>query len=391
MKNRFLLISPKTEKHSNLINSTFSILKRKSYQKLPLDALNKLLEIMEGEVYDYVKVLSSYEEQSIEVFVIEVNSILNKKEIELLFKLGIDKLNQFNQNSLGFYIKDWQKVIDVGGIFFWDVLLNESKFSTKNADLFKSNYLPVELSKDGEGVFFEERIINRLVQIGLIEEGDEVIRIIDRGGWENIQNLTATIDIHFQHCDKVMTETLNVTALMPSQPVRPEKLSAIIEQRRLFLKLLKISTTILKSSNGLIYERDIPYSVKKYISSDKNKNVKKIIEETIRIASIVNSGAFDMTNVGYKIKEFEGITDYYEISSETDIALDSDFNLFNVLKTDGEKVYWADLSRNLKKYASLSKESMLELLLKFCHKVFHNYAIKFYKETKKGMAGDVLH
>jgi len=168
--------------------------------------------------------------------------------------------------------------------------------------------------------------------------------------------------------------------------MRPETLSGLIERRRLILELLNIPTTILEASEGLVYERSLPFSVRQYIGNIDNTNIKDVLYSTVKIAVQLDDGYLDNAITNFKIDDQNEISDYYEISSISDIVEDSDMNLLSVLKTDGVEVFWADLSRDLRKYITSDYANNKDLILNFCHKELHSYVEKIYEEIKIKMA-----
>jgi len=393
MNRLFTLITPNGIDKKNEIYSLFiavgaQVIRKKYYKNAPTELISKLLESlanMKEDSSQVIKILKDvYIEKPIEVAVWEVqNDSIDKLQKKYLEYHQIDHILDINLDSLCVFTITDIEANEFGSIFFWQECYDTTKFVTDNEDLFKYVYLPVQLAKDGKGIFFEERIENRLIEIGFIRKSDEIITIIDRGGWENLQNLTARMDVDIKREKNIITETLLVAALVPMPPVKPGNLSKVIQQRKSFLNLLEIPTSVLEASEGLVYERSIPYPIGKYIANPQNKNIKKIVRETALIAAILDSDCFNIANIKIKIDGFNGITDLVEISNYSSIDNEFHFNFIDVLKTDGNSVFWTNLYRNLAEYGPKKSQLNIEKLLSVCHSDLHNYALQAYHKIKE--------
>ena len=395
MKRIFLLISQKgmdkrEHFYSSLSKLNIEIIKKKSYKRFSSSLINEIVKshaiATEGIDANSLDTLLSFENKQIELLILSINNSTLDKLIEIFHNNNIHKLNKISQNSFGGYIETQTEVIELGGKFFWNEFIGVPKFTTNNSDLFRYTYLPVQLAKDGSGIFFEERIVDRLINLGFLLKSDKIISIQDGGGWEDLNNLTASLSVKYDHEGIVLEETIYAKALVPFPPMRPETLSGLIERRRLILELLNIATTILEASEGLVYERSLPFSVRQYIGNIDNTNIKDVLYSTVKIAVQLDDGYLDNAITNFKIDDQNEISDYYEISSISDIVEDSDMNLLSVLKTDGVEVFWADLSRDLRKYITSDYATNKDLILNFCHKELHSYVEKIYKEIKIKMA-----
>lgn len=392
MRRIFTLLTANGIKEGETIYSFFlsigaKAIRKKFFESSPSELMNSLIDVLivlgkhesgiikkQGEIYRY---------SPIEVAIWDIpNRTIAKLNKKYCKNKGIDHILDVTQGSLCLFTKTNAETDKCGGIFFGQECHDKEKFTSANKELFKYVYLPVQLAKDGEGIFFEERIANRLIQMRLIRKDDEIITIRDRGGWEDLNNLTARVDVNIKRKETILTETLLATALVPSPPVTPQNLSEVIQKRKGFLNLLEIPTSVLEASAGLVYERLIPYSIKEYLVNP-NKGIKKIIRETALIAAVLDSGCFNMANVRIKVDGISEITDIVEISNATNIDNAFHLNFVEVLKTDGKTVFWADLYRNLAEYGPTKSELNLEKLLQVCHVDLHDYAISVYQKFKQ--------
>jgi len=152
-------------------------------------------------------------------------------------------------------------VLQLGGLFFWRTILRKGRFSTKNVDLFRAEYLPTQLAKEGRGVFFEERVGQRLATLGLVTGDADIQTIEDEGGWANLDELTATLRVTFMHEGTLRGAELLATALVPFPPMTPTALCALIEERSRFFSALGIRSAVLLAERGVTFHRGLLPSV----------------------------------------------------------------------------------------------------------------------------------
>lgn len=247
-------------------------------------------------------------------------------------------------------VTDEREVVAYGHLCFGRECLNSARFTTTNRQLFDFVYLPTQLAEDGDGIFLDERIVDRLTKIGLLAPDDVVQTMVDKGGWKSIDDLVARLDVEVVCDSRTRTEVLLATALAPAPPVRPEELSRAIQQRKSFLRLIGISTSVLDAKDGVVYERRIPQTLSEYLNETSNPNRISLTEQAARITAMLDAGCFDVSNVEIKTGTERGIRDYIEAPTEAAGWRMLAPSFVEVLKTDGTDVFWSNLSRDLALY-----------------------------------------
>lgn len=360
--------------------------------KVNINLLKKTVSELNFKSDDFIDhLIRILKNHKIEISVFEhkktVEEAISKKILNIIYS---GHISNFKKGKKLLYTKSENEAILVGGAFLWKDILKEDIFYTENKKIFDYDYLPVQLAKDGKGIFFEERIIDRLKQIKFLNDFELIDKIYDKGGWEDLSNLTAKLDIKIKGSKKEIKKTLLVTALVPAPPVKPEKLSKAIENRRLIMNLINIPTSVIFADDGLIYEIFLPYTLRKYLVeiNDKLDN-EKVITQTSRIAALLDFGILDYAKTVLDIENYQDISDFIEISSIEDVALLDNINFLDVLRTDGDIVYWSELKRDIRIFKTLSPSGNLDILLKVCPKKYQNFAIKWYNKYRNEFNNEV--
>lgn len=264
------------------------------------------------------------------------------------------------------YCLDSALVNELGGLLFWDQRLNEDLFRTANKAILQHDYLPTLLAKDGEGIFFEERIMNRVVALGLLSNKDELVRLADLGGWQDLAHTIARLEVTARRSGRTIKETLVAIALTPLPPVTPEALSQFIGQQRAYLRLLDIETSVLASYGGVQYMRHVPFAISEYSNNVSSSNLREIVREVARLAALLDAGCFDDTRIRLATPDFGEISDYVEVSDVDSASSALHLDYLQVLRTDGERVYWSDLRRRLSSYRGEYSNACLARLMQWC-------------------------
>jgi hypothetical protein len=366
--------------YSLLESSGASLIAKIYYESIPSEPINKFLELIskhqETSLGQIEHIRSANTGKPVEVGIwqsvnLDIGSLVTNVPM-------FEPPSDLNEDSKGLVTTSDEETDEFGGLFFWRTFSKESKFETINEKLFESVYLPVQLAKDGRGVFFDERLVNRLIAIRFLEKDDEVTRIVDNGGWQDINNLTASLDVEFRREGRSLAQTLLATALTPAPPVKPEVLSEAIRQRKQLLNLLEVTTSVLESEAGVVYEMSIPYLVAEYISSASNPNVRTVISNAARIAAILDSRHFNFSDI--RMEGLDKISDYFDFGKNSSRPTTLDLNFVDALKTDGESVFWTKLDRNLTNYLGRSKQDNLEALVQVCDQSLKDYLIQEYRK-----------
>jgi hypothetical protein len=232
------------------------------------------------------------------------------------------------------------------------------------------------LSKDGDGIFFDERIIDRLKKLNLISEQDEVISIKDYGGWDTLDNLTAEIEVTVRSLSKPTKIRLYGEALVPAPPITPDFLCNIIIARKLFLEKFGILSSVIEAEKGVVYCRGKNVPIKKYLNIGEDKNLANIVTQLSELAAIVDNRFFANE---FNIKE---LTDKYIFEDYLEIV-DLNFSIYpsflDALETDSKKVFWKDLNRALNKYFDpQNTNGSLDQLLNFTNDKYHKIIKSVY-------------
>jgi hypothetical protein len=252
-----------------------------------------------------------------------------------------EELRTWTGESLAI-IRQEPLVTEVAGALFRNVVTARPEFRTTNPHLFDSLFLPVELARYGSGVFFQERIANRLRQIGLIETDDEVLLIEDLGGWNSIAELTASVAVNVTRHGEQRREVLLAHALIPAPPIRPEGLSTAVDGRRRALASLGIRTSVLTCIPGVIYERAVQHSLTTFLREAGANLPRTVVLEAAQFLGLQDAGVFE----GGVFADCDR-NDYVEFASPKDVNAIQRPNLFSCLRTDMESVFWSDLGRPL--------------------------------------------
>lgn len=126
-------------------------------------------------------------------------------------------------------------------------------FISDNTKLFDKTYLPTQLAEDGDGVFFDERMVSSLYRIGAVPPDAQILRINDLGGWESIDRLDAYLRITFEVRGERRERMLIGSALVPSPPVTIAEWEGVLRKRRSLLETAGIPTNVLSIERAVLY------------------------------------------------------------------------------------------------------------------------------------------
>jgi len=270
-----------------------------------------------------------------------------------------------------------KEVIEGGSIFFSRDVLNKEIFCSNNSKLLDSLYLPTQLAKDGRGVFFEERIIDRLLELGFLGKDDHVDKIFDLGGWETIDCLCAKLDVKLSRNNGVdLTKRLHATALVPMPPLRPEELTRVIQQRVSLLKLLGVKTSVLEARDGIVYETYMPYSIGEALAAFPSMQ-EKLFEQLANMSAFVDSRALEMVTLNLNDTSQTEFSDIIFISDLGELENELNPMLSDFVRTDGETVFITDLSRSLR--SAKDNSHFFASLIKNCPKPLIHAISRAYK------------
>ena len=303
----FLLIPYKNVKECREIKKELSvigkILSLITYENSPINELTELLDVIAKKYNTDIDIqkqliLNCYLNKSMQVAIIKSNN--NLSDFDQSTFLKTDSIADYQAKEIfeNLMIISPDLADELGGIFFWKKICNKKIFHTNNSNLFKYEYLPVLLSKKGKGIFFEERIINRIKELKFIKTDDKVLKIIDSGGWEDINNLTAKLEIVVGSKDKTYSSYLLADALVPCPPVRPEELSDKIQKRMNFLKSFGIMTAVLHAEDGVVYRMKIDIAFREFIKKKlyvNDENLISILSSAAEIAALTDNGCHHRT------------------------------------------------------------------------------------------------
>ncbi|MFN8531946.1 MAG: hypothetical protein U0556_00160 [Dehalococcoidia bacterium] len=248
---------------------------------------------------------------------------------------------------------------------FWRTLLNPNLLESPNSDIFEYDILPTLLAREGNGIFYDERLEDRLRGLGLLANGETLCRVIDRGGWEDLQHLVARVDVEVRVGAELSTRSLLATALVPAPPVTPSDVSRLVRERVGFLRLLDIQCSVLDARNGVVYERLISRGLREFCESVEVQEKQQVVREAARLAAIIDSGGFDRANVKVPAGEFGDVEDVLEFVG----GISQDFprpRVADALRVDGNHVVWVKWDRNLASYGASREHENLYSVLEAC-------------------------
>jgi hypothetical protein len=237
-----------------------------------------------------------------------------------------------------------EEVASIGGVFFWKTIHDKTRFHSNNPYLMESLYFPTQLAKDGRGVFFEERIISRIFELGVLSNDAQIDLIEDCGGWSTLNELTAALTVHYTNGSKKNKVTLLGTALVPFPPVTPEILCEFIEKRIAFLKEIGIRPSVLRVENGVVYHRKVvPFTSALQVIAKGDQRC-NLLYQCAEIAAILDANFWHKALPKLDLWEEGQFSDYLEISSPDDVILRKSF--LDALGVDGSDIYWTEFKRS---------------------------------------------
>ena len=308
----------------------------------------------------------------------EYDQHIEPKVIVALEAAGFDEFSAPDASAVGLYSVQTHVIETVGAAVFWNKFRGKPRIVSFNQAMTESEYLPTLLAKQGSGVFFEERLVSRLVELELIHRSDDVIEIVDKGGWSTLNELTAKISVEFRRSEQTQLETLEATALVPSPPVSVQGLTKVMRQRRAYLRLLDVPTSVLDCCDGVVFARGLLYPATD-IPWGHVEDPLGIIADASRVSALLDFGCFDATRIRMAGSEYGDIDDYFEVS-DVDSAIDTlEPEWLAAFGTDGHRLFWADLRRALNAYRR--RASALEQLEDWCPAEFWSAAHSRYSEV----------
>jgi len=209
----------------------------------------------------------------------------------------------------------------------------------------ESIYFPVQLAENAEGLFFEERIINRLLAIGFLPDNVQIDLIADEGGWETLDQLTAVLTISYRTGDQRRKLTLLGTAVVPPPPVTPEALCKLIERRNVFLRQLGIRSVILRAENGVVYHKKVVPLIEVLGLIPKGNQRLNLLSQCAKVAGIIDVNFWKIPHPELdSIGSWNQVTDIIDISDSEEVAFHRNFlEAFGVYEDD---LYWMEIRRS---------------------------------------------
>lgn len=162
-------------------------------------------------------------------------------------------------------------------------------FHSNNSELFTKTYLPSQLAEEGDGVYFDERIVSSLRRIGAIPSRARVLAINDLGGWDDLDRLDADLQVIFE-VDGVQYDRMLVgSALVPLPPVTIPQWEKVLRARRSLLERSGIPTNVLSIERAVLYARRTASLA--YIDSMEADNQGRVLLELGKICRRLDEAA----------------------------------------------------------------------------------------------------
>jgi|GEM_PF-2930348 len=217
----------------------------------------------------------------------------------------------------------------LAGAFFWKTCKHVALFTSTNARLLDAQYLPTELAMEGEGTFFEERLIAAAIDLGAIPRRARVDRIVDDGGWADVSQLTASITFEYVLDGQPGRVTLTGTAIAPPPPQRPEAEARRIEQEHAQLSSVGIYSSLLSIQQAVVYQlRHQPLA---HALAATPSARSRLLSQATDIAAALDA----VTRQGEPGPEPLALV----LTTPEDLTAGK---LTSYLSTDGATVFWAD-------------------------------------------------
>lgn len=270
-----------------------------------------------------------------------------------------------------------QAAIEMGSRLFAMLPKDSSLFPNVEGTAAPGTVLHL-LSQDGLGVFLEDRVVWRLEQLGFLESQDRVKAIRDCGGWKSLDDLTARLEVSVD--GEAAARVLLVTALLPPPPLTTDECAKIIRQRHSYLSLLNVPTTYLAAERGHWYRNGLVVPLADYVAETSEHASWTIARQLAYVAAIIDSGALEYGDIS--IGELDGIEykKYLMLTGGIDSLTADTGNLASVFATDGETVYWDDLSHSFASIVLMGTHSSHAVLSKMIWSSIRPTFEKYYRE-----------
>jgi hypothetical protein len=205
-----------------------------------------------------------------------------------------------------------------------------STFRSGNPRLMEAIYLPNQLAQDGDGVFFDERIEDRLRSLGVVPAGADIVLVEDLGGWTSIHTLDARVGVRFVDGDQWVERVLIGSALAPAPPVTIRQLEEEYRRRDTLFAAARIPTTVLLIERGVLY----------HLASDPLPTPipESIVEQLGELGARLDSLALGK----HSFRQLVGPFDIGIGGDPIDVA--QDLSAFGLL---ADRVVWSDVRRRV--------------------------------------------
>ena len=222
-----------------------------------------------------VSLLSTFEGKSVHALMgVQSPGTIEANADHILDLRNFVRLPLRAHNDTALLLSGAEAIEAIAPLFFWKTPRSPNRFKSSNIHLFDSMYLPIELAHDGKGVFLDDRIIDRVMTLGLIPPTAQITSISDEGGWDTIEDLTARVAFEYTLHAASATARLLATALLSLPPVRPEDLTTAISAECSLLHRYGIASCILGAEKGVVYWRAAP-PIKQMLSSQCTENERR--------------------------------------------------------------------------------------------------------------------
>ena len=251
-------------------------------------------------------------------------------------------------NGACIFCANEDEAVEVGNVFFWKTIHDKRYFLSDNPHLVESIYLPTQLAKDGIGLFFEERLVQRIFDLGAVPPRAQVLQIKDNGGWGTLDELTASLTALYITDNQEHTVTLLGTALVPSPPVTPESLCLAIEKMTALLTKMGIPSSILRAEKGVVYHKKMTPLLEALKMIEDEKERRGLLFQCAEIAGLLDGDFLGKAVLSKELGPFEWFDQYVEVSNPDDAVIERRF--LDALAVDGCRVYWTEFRTGLRPF-----------------------------------------
>lgn len=215
-------------------------------------------------------------------------------------------------------------------------------FHSTNEKLFEKEFFPSFLAKRGKGDLFEEKICDGINGLNFIPSDYKIKSIVDKGGWETLDKLTAELNIDFNN---TLSDTLKFelfgTALVPNMNVTIDSFEENIRTRNSIITKLGILTPIVTVSKGVMISYRHEQKVDIFETIPTNED---FLKDCINIIAAIRSNLFllDCFSHNYSFRNTINFSRDSFISH-----LYQDFTFENNFGIIGDRLYWKNITQDL--------------------------------------------